>query len=90
MDRASVIFCIGALAVSLAVAVIAYPFAAMPDDQLARAAKPQPAEALGSVDVGNGFGSVPVATLMDYYISHPPVETVSASATAPHIHFGGC
>ena len=90
MDRASLIFCVGALAASLAIAVIAYPLAAMPDDQLARAAKPQPAEALGSVDVGNGFGRVPVATLMDYYISHPPVETVSDKAAAPHIHFGGC
>jgi hypothetical protein len=90
MDRASLIFCVGALTLSLAVAAIAYPHAAIPADQLARAAKPQPAEALGSVDVGNGFGSVPVATLMDYYISHPPVETVSAPAAAPHIRFGGC
>jgi hypothetical protein len=90
MDRASLIFCIGALALSLAVAVIAYPLAAMPADQLARAAKPQPAEALGSVDVGEGFGKVSVSQLMDYYISNPPVQTVSAPATAPKIHFGGC
>ena len=90
MDRASLIFCIGALALSLVVAVIAYPLAAMPADQLARAAKPQPAEALGSVDVGNGFGEVPVTKLMDYYITNPPVETAAATAAAPQIHFGGC
>ena len=90
MDRASLIFCIGALVVSLVVAVIGYPLAAMPADQLAHAAKPQPAETLGTVDVGKGFGVVPVATLMDYYISHPPVEAVSAPAAAPKIHFGGC
>ncbi len=90
MDRTGLIFCIGALAVSLAVAVLCFPLAAMPADQMARAAKPQPAEALGTVDVGKGFGVVPVATLMDYYISHPPVETASAPAAAPHIHFGGC
>ena len=90
MDRASLIFCIGALALSLVVAVIAYPLAAMPADQLARAAKPQPAEALGSVDVGNGFGEVPVTKLMDYYITNPPAETAAAPAAAPQIHFGGC
>jgi len=89
MNRASLIFCIGALAASLAAAVLAFPLAAMPADALARAAKPQPAEALGSVDVGNGFGLVPVNTLMDYYISHPP-KAAAASAAAPHIHFGGC
>lgn len=90
MDRASLIFCVGALALSLVVALLAYPLAAMPADQLARAAKPQPAEVLGSVDVGEGFGMVPVSKLMDYYISNPPVETVSAPAAAPKIHFGGC
>jgi hypothetical protein len=90
MDRTSLIFCIGALAASLAAAVLAYPLAAIPADQVARAGKPQLAEALGSVDVGKGFGSVPVTKLMDYYISNPPVETVSAPASAPHIHFGGC
>ncbi len=90
MNRASLIFCIGALAASLAAAVLAFPLAAMPADELARAAKPQPADALGSVDVGNGFGVVPVNTLMDYYIAHPPAKAAAGSAAAPHIHFGGC
>ncbi len=88
MDRASLIFCIGALALSLLVAVLAYPLAALPADQLAHAATPQPAEALGAVDVGNGFGEVPVTKLMDYYIANPPAEPVAAAA--PQIHFGGC
>ncbi len=90
MDRTSLIFCVGALALSLLVAVVAYPFAAVSADQVARAAKPQPAEALGAVDVGEGFGEVPVSKLMDYYISNPPAETVSAPAAAPKLHFGGC
>lgn len=90
MDRASLIFCIGALALSLLAAVVAYPYAAISADQLARAATPQPAEALGAVDIGNGFGSVAVTELMDYYISNPPAEPVSAPAAAPKIHFGGC
>lgn len=89
MNKASVIFCIGALAVSLAVAALAYPLAALPADKLAQAAKPQPAQALGEVDVGHGFGQVPVSKLMDYFISNPP-KTSAGPAAAPHIHFGGC
>ena len=89
MNKASVIFCFGALALSLVVAVLAYPLAAVPADQAARAAKPQPAEALGSVDVGHGFGSVPVSKLMDYYISNPP-KAAASPAAARRLHFGGC
>ncbi len=87
MNKASIIFCVGALALSLAVATLAYPLAALPADKLAQAAKPRPAEALGEVDVGRGFGRVPVSKLMDYYISNPPK---AGAAAAPRLHFGGC
>ena len=89
MNKASVIFCAGALALSLVVAALAYPFAALPANQLAHATKPQPAEALGSIDVGHGFGSVPVSKLMDYYISNPPKAEANPAAR-PRLHFGGC
>lgn len=91
MDKTSVIFCVGALALSLAVAILAFPYAAMPAAEVARAATPQPAEALGSVEVGGGFGRVPVTKLMDYYIDNPPAPaTASAAPAAPRLHFGGC
>jgi hypothetical protein len=90
MDRTSLTFCIGALALFVAISAIAFPFAAIPADKLARAATPQPAEALGSVDVGHGFGEVPVSTLMDYYISNPPAKAAGGPAAAPHVRFGGC
>ena len=90
MDRTSMTFCIGALALCLAIAAIAYPYAAIPADKAARAATPQPAENLGSVDVGRGFGEVPVSTLMEYYISNPPAKSAAAPAAAPQIRFGGC
>lgn len=90
MDRTSLTFCIGALALFVAISALAYPFAAIPPDKLARAATPQPAEALGSIDVGHGFGEVPVSTLMDYYISNPPAKPAAGAAAAPHIRFGGC
>ena len=90
MDRASWIFCTAALMASVAIAAIAYPFAAMPTDQYAMASEPQPAETLGLVDVGNGFGSVPVTELMDYYIANPPAKASAGPAAAPVIKFGGC
>lgn len=90
MDRNSLTFCVGALALAMAVFAVAYPYAAIPADKLTRAATPQPAESLGSVDVGRGFGEVPVSTLMDYYISNPPAKSATAPAAAPQVRFGGC
>lgn len=90
MDRASVTFCVGALTIFVVISAVAYPFAAIPADKLARAATPQPAENLGSVNVGHGFGRVPVSTLMDYYIANPPAKSAAAPASAPQIRFGGC
>jgi hypothetical protein len=90
MDRTSLTFCIGALALFVVISAMAYPFAAIPADKLARAATPQPAESLGMVDVGNGFGEVPVSTLMDYYITNPPAKPAAAAVKAPHVRFGGC
>lgn len=90
MDRASLIFCAGALGLTVAITALAYPFAAIPADVLARAATPQPAEKLGSINVGRGFGEVPVTTLIDHYIASPPAPPAAAASTAPRIHFGGC
>ncbi|HVZ52698.1 MAG TPA: hypothetical protein VG986_12075 [Pseudolabrys sp.] len=90
MDRTSLTFCIGTVVLFVAISAVAYPFAAVPAEKLARAATPQPAEALGSINVGNGFGEVPVSTLMDYYISNPPAKATGVPAAAPQLHFGGC
>jgi len=89
MDKASVLFCIGSLALSLLIAVVAFPFAAMDAEVVTAAAAPQPAYKMGSVDVGQGFGELPVEDLMAYYVENPPVEDAGA-APAPEIRFGGC
>lgn len=88
MDRDSLIFCVGSLAVSLLVAFVAYPFAAMDPDTVAAAQTPVPAYEMGEVDVGQGFGAVPVEDLMMYYVENPPAAEVSVST--PEIRFGGC
>jgi len=88
MDRNSLIFCIGSLAVSLLVAVVAFPFMAMDEDVVEKAATPQPAYEMGTVDVGKGFGELPVEDLMAYYVDNPPAA--AASGAAPIVRFGGC
>ena len=90
MQKSSLIFCVGALTAALAIAVFAFPFAALPQATVAQAGKAVAAEALGVVHVGGGFGNVPVTKLMDYYISHPPAKVVTSAPAAPKLRFGGC
>lgn len=88
MDKASVLFCVGSLALFLLIAIVAFPFAAMDPETVAAAAAPKPAYEMGSVDVGKGFGELPVEELMAYYVDNPP--TVAEAGAAPEIRFGGC
>ena len=50
-----------------------------------------PAEELGMVDVGDGFGEVPATDLIAYWLENPPVtEAAPAAAAVPERRFGGC
>ncbi|GKY88430.1 hypothetical protein [Sinisalibacter aestuarii] len=89
MDRASIIFCVACVIVFVGVSWVAFPFAAMDPEEVALARTPQPAELLDMVDVGQGFGELPVIELMGYYVENPPVVAAGAAA-APEIKFGGC
>ena len=88
MDRASLIFCVGSILVCLGIAWVAYPYAALDAETVARADTPQPAETLPPIDVGEGFGELPALELMGYYVENPPAKP-EASAV-PEIRFGGC
>ena len=88
MDRNSLIFCVGSLAVSLLVAMAAFPFAAMDGEVVDKAATPQPAYEMGTVDVGKGFGELPIEELMAYYVDNPPAA--AEPGAAPEVRFGGC
>lgn len=90
MDRSSIIFCSATLALALALAWVFFPLAALPEATVQAARTPQPAEAMGSVDLGDGFGSVAVSELMNYYIDNPPQPASPGTPTAPAVHFGGC
>jgi hypothetical protein len=90
MDRSSIIFCAGTLAVCLAIAWVAFPYAALDRDTVAAWRTPQPAELLDDVDVGQGFGELPVIELMGYYVETPPAPVAAGATAAPEIKFGGC
>lgn len=70
-QRASLIFCFGALGISLLIAVAAFPYAAMSKAQIAAANSVVSAEQLGVMDLGE-FGQMPVSDLVSYYIDNPP------------------
>ncbi len=90
MERSSWIFLVGSLVATVLVSWVAFPFAAMDRDVVERALVPQPAEALGMVDVGGGFGELPVEELMLYYVENPPAAPEPGAVAAPEIKFGGC
>ena len=90
MDRASMIFCGGSLAVSLVVAWLCFPLAAVSRETIEKAQTPQPAESMPLIDVGEGFGKLPAVELIGYYIENPPAPPSAGAAAAPKIKFGGC
>ena len=92
MDRNSLIFCVGSLVAFVVVAYVAFPYAAMAPEKAQAAETTVPAYNMGTVNVGEGFGEVPVEDLMAYYIDNPPADTTACAtdAAAPEIRFGGC
>ncbi|MDQ2089743.1 hypothetical protein [Marimonas arenosa] len=90
MDRSSAIFCVGSLAACLAISAVAFPYAALDRDVVEQARVPQPAETMALVNVGEGFGELPVEELMFYYVETPPAPIAVGAPAAPEIKFGGC
>jgi len=88
MDRTSLIFCASALAASLLIAALAFPFAALSESKIARAKSIVPATSLGALDLG-AYGKVTVSDMLSYYTENPPEET-SAASTKRKVRFEGC
>jgi hypothetical protein len=86
MDRTCMVFCAAALGGCLALAAVAFPFAAMPREQLDASRKAMSAEQFADVDLGD-FGQVSVLELIDHYIENPPAEPASQ---AGQVRFQGC
>ncbi len=82
------LFCAACLLLGLGGSALLFPYAAMPAAKLQYAHTPQPMESLPDIDLGSGFGQVPVTELVGYYIENPPKPS---GGTARHVQqFGGC
>jgi len=91
MDKPSLIFCILSLVVTLGGGALAVPLAQVSPEVMVQHSEPTPAEHLGQVDVGDGFGTLPVSELMYYYVDNPPTPAAeNAPAAQPQRRFGGC
>ncbi len=90
MSKALVIFWAGALAVTLALFALLFPYAAVPEQTLASSRVPQPMERMGAIDLGGAYGTVSVADLVGYYVEHPPAPRAAAGLEDGGHHFGGC
>ncbi len=90
MDRASAFFCAAAVVATLGAAILAYPAAALSERTVERTTVAVLPEQLGSVQVGGGFGEIPVVDLMVYYTENPPAAPDQAAEPEPELHFGGC
>jgi len=91
MNRESLVFCVAALAVALGVCALGFRLAALPRATIEAATRPAPAESLPDVDVGGGFGRVPVIDLVGYYIENPPAPAGAGGDAPPAVRrFGGC
>lgn len=89
MDRASLAFCVLSLVAAVGVAVLAYPHAALSDEEMAAYVNPAQAENLPDVDLGE-FGTVPVSELMTYYLENPPAPATGAVGPVREVRFQGC
>ena len=90
MDRSSAVFCLLALAASLALAGLGFSLAALPRETIAAATTPAAPESLPDVDLGEGFGKVPVLELVGYYLDNPPGTAASRVEKRSTKRFGGC
>ncbi|MFA7428684.1 MAG: hypothetical protein WCZ23_00855 [Rhodospirillaceae bacterium] len=91
IDKPSLVFGILALVVTLGGAGLVLPTAMLPEAEARTYGQPTPAEELGEVDVGDGFGVMAVSELAYYYAANPPAPVGGGTADAPvQRRFGGC
>ena len=91
MNRESMVFCGGALALTVAVCAAGFWLAALPRAAVESAKQPAQAQTLPDIDLGGGFGKVSVIDLVGFYVENPPAAAGSGGDAAPAAkRFGGC
>lgn len=89
MDRISLFFCTLSLIVTLGLAALAYPYAALSTERMAAAGQIAEAEEIADIDLGD-FGVVSVAEMLDYFIANPPPPPEAGAAGVRKVRFQGC
>ena len=89
MRPSILIFCIASLAGVVIVCALLFPHVSMSRAEAEAARTPVPMEEFDLVDLGSGYGELPVIELIGYYLENPP-PAATAGAAPKKKHFGGC
>lgn len=89
MDRNSLIFCSFSLIITLGLAALAYPYAALSVEKIMMTNESIDAEEIPDIDLGD-FGIVSVSELLDYFIENPPVTSEAAEESVRKVRIQGC
>jgi hypothetical protein len=89
LDRVSFIFCVLSVIVTLGLAALGYPYAALSVEKMAMTSQSVEAGEIPDVDLGD-FGIVSVAEMLDYFIESPPVTTEAAGESVRRVRIQGC
>ncbi len=89
MDRISLVFCTLSLIITLGLAALAYPYAALPIEKIAISNKSVEAEEIPDIYLGD-FGTVSVSEMLDYFIENPPVTSETAGESIRRVRIQGC
>ena len=89
MDRISLIFCALSLIITLGLATLAYPYAALSVEKISKSSQIVEAGEIPDIDLGD-FGIVSVAEMLDYFIENPPVTIKEAGESVRRVRIQGC
>ena len=89
MDRISFVFCALSLIITIGLAALGYPYAALPVEKIAMSSQSVEAEEIPDLDLGD-FGTVSVAEILDFFIENPPLTTEASGESVRRVRIQGC
>lgn len=88
MNRASIIFCISSLVLSLGLSAALFPVATLSTDEVKAFKLPVYADEVPDLTLPKS-GTVSVSEIVDFYVEYPP-ETAAGKAPEEDLRFQGC
>ena len=89
MDRISFVFCALSLIVTIGLAALGYPYAALSVEKISMSSQSVEAGEIPDLDLGD-FGIVSVAEILDFFIESPPVPTHATGESVRRVRIQGC